>query len=484
MKRALLILCLALSASAAELSYKEWLQIRKQVQTAQAARDYGSVRNILSADGVPLGVAKIGELALTEHAAALAEALAELKLYDEAFATISGAIDQIGPRPIANKSQILRGILLTVKSAVYYSSTNYDAALTIAQDARTTLENVAGEFHPQLYRLHAIIGEIHEKKKNFPEAEKAYKDALEFAEAGRSRFTRGIRSLYFERHPLYDGVSLACVSLAEVLAEQQKFKDARKYSLKALKAAEQAYGKKSPGIAYTLSVLAGIDFDLGDQKEFEADIERLYPLVAGFENLGSWAAKPFWKQFEKELQASQPSPEIIRQLVAIYIARKTDFAGLAKELMQISQRDRPDDWNRVAKLQADFRKQTSTHSSAHLGELSAGFIEVARQQRQYGLARENVNENLKIQEPVNDTLGLVASYSVLAEIESDQKKFAEALALRQRVTTLLRGKFGDDSRVADAMDKEAEFLKLLGQELEASDLQAKANDLRKKVFAK
>ena len=67
---------------------------------------------------------------------------------------------------------------------------------------------------------------------------------------------------------------------------------------------------------------------------------------------------------------------------------------------------------------------------------------------------------------------------------NSSKKFAEALALRQRVTTLLRGKFGDDSRVADAMDKEAEFLKLLGQELEASDLQAKANDLRKKVFAK
>lgn len=479
----LLTFALAAHALAAELTYKQWLQIKKRAEAAGARGDWAAVRDELTSEGVAEGVARMGHLSLTEHAVELATSLNQLKIYDEAHATLQSALDKIGPRPPASHSQVMRGVLQAFKSMIFHSTTNYDSALTLALEARTTLENAAGKFHPHLYFIHGIIGEIQEKKGNYAEAEKSYKAAYDFANAGMPFYTINRRTGAFKKHFLEDGAALSAICLADVLVKQQKLKDARKYATKALKCAESMYGKQSLGAARTLGTLAEVEYQLGNLKEFDAALRRLFPLVAQYGRFGEWATSPFWRKFENEFGSGEPSSDTIATITTIYSKQDRDFEDVANEAMRITRKGHPDDWARAARIQAAFRKAASEYAPAHLGELTASFVQLARRNSQYDLARESVNDVLKLQESAKDTIGASSSYTLLAEIEADQKNFPEALIHRQRVTTLLKEKFGDDSRVADSLDQEAKLLTALGKNDEAASTQTKASEIRKKAFS-
>ena len=52
------------------------------------------------------------------------------------------------------------------------------------------------------------------------------------------------------------------------------------------------------------------------------------------------------------------------------------------------------------------------------------------------------------------------------------------------MTAMLKEKYGDDTRVANAMDREAALLKEMGRSDEANAVEAKAKEVRTKSFLK
>src|SRR6202008_408858 len=134
-------------------------------------------------------------------------------------------------------------------------------ALKTAQEGRAALESAVGKFHPQLYFLHMLEGDIHWKAKNFGEAEKSLKEALKQAESRQhvavNEWTGAETEFHVYRsQPNEAGMIHANVILGTMMVEQQRVKEGEPYFKAALKMAEQQYGKKSLMVAGPLYGLA------------------------------------------------------------------------------------------------------------------------------------------------------------------------------------------------------------------------------------
>jgi urease gamma subunit len=88
------------------------------------------------------------------------------------------------------------------------------------------------------------------------------------------------------------------------------------------------------------------------------------------------------------------------------------------------------------------------------------------------------------QQNAKDKALLIGVLGKIADNRMAAGKKSEALKYYHQVSIALRDKYGDDMRVADAMDAEAGVMKEIGQEQAAKDLQAEAMKLRNKIVLK
>jgi hypothetical protein len=79
---------------------------------------------------------------------------------------------------------------------------------------------------------------------------------------------------------------------------------------------------------------------------------------------------------------------------------------------------------------------------------------------------------------------LIGVFGKIAEAKMAAGKKTDALKYYHQVSVAMREKYGDDMRVAAAMDAEAAVMKDVGQEQAAKDLQAEAMKLRNKIVFK
>lgn len=344
-----------------ESDYTKWLNAKKAAEQSLANGYFPEAQATL--EGVASIVPGIGQLAMTEHAYLLAEALTAEKKYPEALATVIAALDQIGPKPPGVRSQILQGLLLATKSAIYYRTKNDDNALAAAEQARNVLEMVSGKYHPHLYFLHYLIGTIQYRKANYAAAEESFKRALRTAEITQFRrrgLARTPEILGIEAMGVVgDAATDAALSLTDLCLKQERFKDALSYSKKATECAERTFGKKSSAVASTMHMACRVNLKMRDQKAFIANSDRLANLLSLYSDerihFRPGITEPLWARFETEFYAPEKivPEETLGKLVAVYGMQNFDFADLARRAKKIAVHDEV----RLPKIQEAIRRQ-------------------------------------------------------------------------------------------------------------------------------
>ena len=475
----------------ADASYKHWRQSLKAAEQARYKRDFDTMRQIL--EGSAAEAQKIGSLSSAENAYWLAFAYTQLGMVQEAIQLYDTELERIGPKPKAIKLQVIRGVLMTLRGELYFRAHEYDKALASATDGKAVLEDAAGKYHPGLFDAHRTIGRIHALRKNLPEAEKWMRSALGLAES-RQTYTQtewsgsDQQTILYVTEPMPARVTLAAIDLGKVLMLEGKFEEAESAYTKALKNAEAVYPKDSIMRALPLRGLAEAEFKLGRTKEFEKHTQQIYEIVSKNSGYETGMLLPLWLKFGAEVDASSPrAAETLKMLAKVFEKQNYEFSDLGKNAMAISVNNEQVDWKRAAAVQDALIKLADSYSSIAPAKAGLVLAEIANFASDHGkteLANDMYLRILKSQQSASDKGILIAVLGKLAERKAAEGKREEALEYYRSATKALRDKYGNDMRVAAAMDTEASVLKDLGRNDEASKVQAEAQEVRKKTIGK
>jgi len=230
----------------ADASFKHWRNAMKAAEEARYKREFEKMREILEAEVAE--AQKLGPASSAENTFWLALAYEELGKHDLALQAYNTEIDRIGTNPTALKLQIIRGILLGQRGAVYAHLNELDKALASANEGKTVLEQAAGKFHHELYDINMTIGRIHFSRKEHSEAEASMKSALKLAQSGQagSRSVndgRSLRTVVFTTVPEPYRIIRAATDLGDLYLLQKKYEDAEPLFKLAVENARSVYPK-------------------------------------------------------------------------------------------------------------------------------------------------------------------------------------------------------------------------------------------------
>ena len=492
-KRGLLIVlaaCVIIPTDAAA-SYKQWRSSIKAAQEARVKRDFDKARSIL--EGMADDAAALGPASGAENAAALAEVLFEAGDYDGTIQVIDPALQKIGPSPTTKPLKVWRGLLLLEKASTIYQLRRYDEALVIAEESRDVLEYAAGKFHPALSILHAMIAKMYETKREYAKAEVSYKAALKLAESHQtvvvSEFTGPEETFYQYRSPDFAaGVLVNQVALGNLYQLQERYKEAEELYNKGLKSAERDYGKKGQATVIPLAARAQLFLKTNRRKNFEEDTQRIYEVAAKGPGIKPFAIYPLWLKLETEAKENNTLAvsQTAQKLATVFEVQNYNPKVMAEAAQDAATTGNKVDWSRAAQIQEAIRDAALAKfkDPARTAPILIEFALSAEAAQQTNLARAHYRAILQTTERASDKALYIAAAGKLADLAIAENKPADALPFYQKVSAGLREKYGDDSRVANAMDREAELLKQLGRTEEGAELAKKANAVRAKAMLK
>jgi hypothetical protein len=485
------------STHAASASYKHWLANMKAADQARTKRDFQKMREIL--EGSVEEARQIGPLSSGDTAYALSGALLELKDYQEGLDVLNGELERIGPKPGTAKLQVIRGLLLDARSEFYLIIGDYDNALTSGKEAKAILEDIAGKYHSQLFALHERIAKILRAKNNLAEAEKEYLSALKLAEG------RDVRAqtewsgseqevVWYRSPPLSQGIVRVCSELGELYISEQKYSDAEALFKKAIKTAEAAYGKTAPILVLPLEGMARVDRKMGRRKELEKDADRVCEVATKTPGLAMWwidplwVANPIWFEFELEFAENNPNTaQTARKITKVFEAQSFDPRSFARRALAMAVTNDQVDWKKADALRAIATKASADQWSASSVKHGQTLIEIASFATQFNnqpMATAAYEELANAQRSAPDKTLLISALAKIAEGKIADNKKADALPLYHEVTTAMRQKYGEDSRTATAMEKEAALMRELGNEAGAKELETEAREVQKRAILK
>jgi len=414
-----------------------------------------------------------------------------LGMVQEAIQMYNAELERIGPNPKAIKLQVIRGVLMTLRAEMYFMAREYDKALASATEGKAVLEDAAGKYHPGLFDAHRTIVKIHALRKNLTEAEKWMRSALGLAES-RQTYTQSEWSgseqstVLYVTEPMPARVTLAAIDLGQVLMLEGKFEEAESAYTKALKNAEAVYPKDSIMRALPLRGLAEAEFKLKRTKEFEKHTQQIYDILSKNPGYETAMLLPLWMKFGAEVDERSPGAgETLKMLAKVFEKQNYEFSDLGKEAMALSVNKGEVDWKRAAAIQDALIKLADSYgSTAKAGLVLAEIANFAADHGKTELADEMYLRILKSQENASDKGILIAVLGKLAERKIAQGKKEEALEYYRSATKALHDKYGNDMRVAAAMDTEADLLKELGKEDDAQKVRTEAVEVRKKTIGK
>ncbi len=475
-------------AFGAGASSKHWRAAIKEAEQARVNRDFAKARSILESEAAE--AAELGSEVAAQNSGILAGVLTQAGEYNDALEVLSAAIEKLGPNPRGKQQQVWRGLLLGSQAETANLAGRTDEALKLAEQARTVIEDVIGINHPQLFVLDALIAETYAHKRNYPEAEKAYLRALKRAETRRvvtgSAWSGAEEELHMYRgKDSTEGLLRMNTALGDLEMEQNKVKEAEEYYKAAIKIAEQSYGKKHQAVLLPLEGLARVHLQTNRRKEFEADVDKAFDLDMKAPGLAPWAVNPLWLKLVTDLKEGADPQPTADKITQVFVTQNFDTAELGKGAMRALSVEKPIDWGRIEKTQKTFRSVASARYSAQPAKIApmiGEFARVAEQGKRMDLARENYEFIVKSQENTAEKGLLIGSLGKIADTYVTEKKPAEALTVCQRITGILRDKYGDDSRVANAVDREADLLKELSRDAEADATRKKSRGHSKSRF--
>jgi tetratricopeptide (TPR) repeat protein len=415
----------------------------------------------------------------------------QLNRDDEALKIYNAELDRIGPNPTALKVQIIRGLLLTQRSLLFFRLSEYDKAMASANEGKASLESTAGQFHPMLYEAHRTIGRIHALKNNIPEAEKSMRFALRLAE---TRITQHDVELLGAAHetvvyltgPLPARITVAATDLGQLLAAEGKFDEAEQAFKKALENAESVYAKDNVMRAIPLRGLAEVEYRLNHTKQFEKHTQQLFDIISKNPGYDSAYVQPLWLKFKYDIdQQPARSTQTLKMIEKVFETQNFEHSEFGRGAMSIAMNGDQVDWKRAEEVKDALMKLTDGYASTaptKAGLILAEIANFASEHNKPELADAMYLQMVKSQQNAPDKGILIAALGKLGERRIAAGKKEEALEFYHSASKAMRDKYGNDMRVADAMDKEAALLHEIGKEQEAKNLKAEAMEVRKRTL--
>jgi tetratricopeptide (TPR) repeat protein len=475
----------AVSIAAADTSFKAWRNAMKEAEQAKNARDFQKMREILEASW-PVA-RQHGPITSARNAYWLAVAYSRLGMEEEAIKTFNTELERIGPNPKALQVQVLRGMLLNQRSLAEFRTKQYDSAMATAEQARSVLESAAGKYHPVLFEVYRTMGAIHALQKNLPEAEKSMKTALKLAQVITPG---GFDDIDFvDNAAAPHRIIIAASALGELYRFQEKLEEAEEAYETAWKAAQAAYPKDSVMRLIPLRSLAEVELKRGRTQEFNKHVDQTYEVLSKTPGLQPLNIKPMWLKIglEADNQNAKGVTDTVKKLEKVFELQSYDYADLPAGTIAVAAPDGAPNWKRAETLQKaliDLAESYRANAPAKSGMI---YVEIAKFAETHGrpeLAATMYDEALKSQQNAKDKALLIGLLGKMANDRIAAGKKAEALPLYHQVSVAMRDKFGNDMRVADAIDAEAALAKELGDEAAANRLKAEAMDVREKAVGK
>jgi len=477
-----------LITSAEAASYKEWRKSIKAAHEARGKGDLQTAREIL--EGASADAARQGPDTFAENSIVLADVLLRSHQPGEALRVINGALEKMG-NPSRKDSTLWKGLLFSSRATIEKELNDLNAAYADAEAARRFLVAGAGmdKLHPELANVHWLIGEIAMARKDFVKAEDEFRNGLRISELRPTRRSDDVgRELRSVGDYSSSAVLLNHTSLGNVCVLQNKNREAEDHYNDALKFAQKEYGKNSEAAVVPLAGRATLYYQIKRQADFEADTQRIYEFTQKPKPIDAKYIKPIWLKFGAELSDTnrQAATETAEKIVTVFAIQNYGTKMLATEALRAAKGEK-NDRARVPLTMEMMRKAAEKKfggTPSAMTALLAEFALDAERAKEIGLARYYYDLILKIQEIDREPLLYAATADKIADILIAQKQPADALPYLQKVTAKLREKYGNDSRVAFAMDREAAVLKDLGQTDAAKELQAKASAIHAKALLK
>lgn len=480
-----ILTALAVSAEAAEGSFKDWRNAMKAAEQAKNARDFQKMREILE-ESWPLA-REHGPITSARNAYWLAIAYLRMDMNDKAIETLDLELEKIGPAPKSLKVQVLRGILLNERSLVEFRSRQYEKAMSTAQKAQGVLESAAGKYHPVLFDVYRTMGAIHALQKNFPEAEKSMKTALKLAQVITPGGFDDIDFIDNAASP--ERIIIAASALGQVYKIQGKLEEAEEAYETAWKSAQAAYPKDSLMRLIPLRSLAEVELMRGRTQEFNKHVDQTYDVLSKTPGLQPLNLRPMWLKIglEADNQNVKGVIETVKKLEKVFELQSYDYADLPAGVMAAAISDEVVNWQRAETLQKALVELAESYSAPAAVKSGMIYVEIAKfaeANQKPQLAATMYDRALKSQQNAKDKGLLIGLLGKMAEEKIAAGKKAEALPIYHQVSVAMREKYGNDMRVADAIDVEAALAKELGDEAAATRLKAEAMEVRKKVVGK
>lgn len=322
-------------------------------------------------------------------------------------------------------------------------------------------------------------------QKNYPEAEKSLKTALKLAQV---KPTGGFDDMGFlavgEAQPRR--IILAASLLGELYEVQGKLEEAEEAYETALKSAQAAYPKESVMRLLPLRHLAAVELARGRIQDFNKHVDQSYEVLSKWPGLEPEYLRPMWSklQFEADNGNAKGVTDTAKKLEKVFEAQSYDYPDLPGGAMAVAVENGTVNWKRAEALQKGLIDLAQSHVGSASSKAGMIYIELAKFAETHGkreLSAAMYDEALKSQQNARDKAMLIGLLGKMAEDKIAAGKKAEALPFYHQVSVAMREKYGNDMRVADAMDVEAALMKELGDEAGANRLKAEAMDVRKKV---
>jgi tetratricopeptide (TPR) repeat protein len=472
--------------------FSKWRGVIKAAEQAMTKRDFEKARALL--EDSEAQAAAVGPESSAQNSFLLGRAYAGLDRAEDMKQTIEIALEKLGPKIRSKEMQVWRGLLLYDYSRAHYFLGDLDGAMANAVTALKTLEEIGGRNVHEIFYLHTLIGDIHMAKKNLAEAEKEYVSALKIASTASAVQTtewsgsNTQNNLYIVSAPA-EGKVNAGVSLGNLYIAQGRYAEAEKTLAKALSEAEAGYGKKADYTAVAMAPLAIAEFKLGKVKEFDQHADRIYQMASKRPGFRFTALEPFWLKFDAAIGQGDAAEAgaAAKQIAALVAAQNIEAGQFGERAVYLVATNEPTDWNRARKIHETLSQAASGQFAAapvKVAQFQFQFVNFGMEQRRYDFAVAALDAVVKAQEKSADKTLLLGVCNKMAEIRIAEKKPAEALPYLQQSVDLLRAKYGEDSRTAGAMDKEAALLKTLARDKESEELTARANQMRAKAIGK
>jgi tetratricopeptide (TPR) repeat protein len=280
--------------------------------------------------------------------------------------------------------------------------------------------------------------------------------------------------------PLPARVTIAGSDLGQLLAAEGKFEEAEGAYKKALEYAESAYSSDNIMRAIPLRGLAEVEYRLNHTKPFEKHTQQLFEIISKNPGYESAYVKPLWLKFKLESEQQSPrSIDTLKMIEKVFEKQHFDYSEFGRSAMAVSVK--PEQAQDALLKVADSYTASAPEKA---GLILAAIANSAAEHNKPELADAMYLRVVESQKNAPDKGILIAALEKLGERKIAAGKRAEAAPFYHEVTAAMRQKYGNDMRVADAMDTEAALLKEIGQEEAAKKLQADAMELRKKIVFK